>query len=179
MRQRQTNDRGCSGSRRKGLRKRPGRPLHRVNEVMRRESVTVRSLAGRLNMTQGEAAKLVDAHNDLNLSELYRLAEVLGVPLAEMLTEVDIGLSEPVKVRAQLLRLMRTVQSIQENSTQEQVNRLATQLREELLKIMPELADVSSWPVVGNRRTLSDLGVIVDRCVPSSVFPAMPGEGLE
>lgn len=178
MRQKQLNT-GCSGSRRKGKTTGSGFPLHRVGEVMQRECVSVRSLAGRLNITQGEASRMIDPSNDMNLSELYRLAEVLRVPLTEMVTEVDVGLSEPVKIRAQLLRLMRTVQSIQETSTQLQVSRLARQLRQDLLKIMPELKDVTSWPVVGNPRSRNELGAIMDRCIPTNLFPNTQGESLE
>ena len=168
-----------SGSRRKAKTTGSGFPLHRVGEVMQRECVSVRSLAGRLNITQGEASRMIDPENDMSLSELYRLAEVLRVPLAEMVTEVDVGLSEPVKVRAQLLRLMRTVQSIQEASTQLPVTRLARQLRNDLLKIMPELKDVPSWPVVGNPRSRSELGAIMDRCIPANLFPNSQGDPIE
>lgn len=178
MRQKQTLN-GCSGSRRNTKRAQNAFPLHRVGEVMARESVSIRSLAGRLNITQGEASRLIDPENDMNLSELYQLAEVLRVPLSEMVSDVDVELSEPVKLRAQLLRLMRTVNSIQETSTQMQVLRLARQLRQDLLKIMPELKEVTSWPLVGNPRSRKELGAIVDRCIPSNLFPTSQGEPIE
>ena len=168
-----------SGSRRNGNTTPSSSPLHRTGEVMRRESITVRSLAGRLNITQGQAARLIDPENDLSLSDLYRLRDVLGVPLEELISEVRVGLSEPIKLRAQLLRLMRTVHSIQDNSNQEQVTRLAGRMRDDLLKIMPELAEVSSWPVVGNRRTAQDLGAIVDRCVSAELFPPLSGDQVD
>ena len=178
MNRQQVNN-SYSGSRRTSPHERAGPPMHRVADVLQRESVTVRTLAKRLNMTHGQATALIDPSNDLNLSDLYRLQDVLRVPIGELLSEVDTGLSEPIKIRAQLLRLMRTVHSIEENATQKPVMRLARQLSEQLLAIMPELAGVSSWPSVGNRRTLDELGIIADRCVPSHLLQASTGESVE
>jgi hypothetical protein len=99
----------------------------------------------------------------MTLSTLYQWQRALGVPVAELLVEQDEGFSQPVLKRSRMLRLMKTAQSIQEVATQSRVRRLTQNLIEQLLEIMPELNDVGPWPLVGQRRTLSDLGRAAER----------------
>lgn len=150
--------------------------LNCIAEVIQRERLSARTLANRLDLSVTEVQSQSDPANDLTLSKLYRWQAALQVPIAELLLEIDTGLSPAVEHRCQLLKAMRTVRSIQEQAKQETVQRMALQLVEQILDMMPELKEVSAWPSVGQRRTKDDLGVIVDRCVPESMFHAPPTE---
>jgi hypothetical protein len=65
--------------------------------------------------------------------------------------------------RARLIRLMKTAAAIRESVKSAGASRLATMLVEQLLEIMPELAEVSAWHSVGQRRSLDEYGRIVER----------------
>ena len=140
--------------------------LNRIPEVIKRECISPRTLAARMEMTTSQVMANIDSTKDLKLSELYRWQRALRVPIGELMAEVDTSLSAPVALRAQLLRAMRTVRSIQETASQEGVQNLAQQLAEQMTNLMPELKEVTSWPTVGQQRTLNELGAIVDRVLP-------------
>ena len=159
-----------SGSRRDLVNGESKQDLNRIEEVIQREEISARSLAKRMNMTKAQLRELVQPDNDLRLSELYRLRDVLRVPTCELLVGIEEGLSEPLRLRSQLLRLMRTVYSIQESTSQDSIQKLALQMAEQLVGIMPELKHVSAWPSVGQRRGRDELGAITDRCVSAELF---------
>ena len=95
---------------------------------------------------------------DLPLSTLYRWREVLNVPISELLEEVVDELSPPVMFRAKLLRVMRTAVAILERTKNTATHRRAQFMVEQLIEIMPELKDTTSWPSIGKRRHHRDLG---------------------
>ena len=61
-----------------------------------------------------------------------------------------------------MVRLMKTVMAILESAEGNSVRRMAQNLVEQLVEVMPELQDVSAWHAVGQRRSLSELGRIAD-----------------
>lgn len=164
------------GSRRMCSREKGAPKLNCIAEVIEREHASPRSLAQRMNMTVSEVLECTAPTNDLTLSELYRWQEVLNVPITELLVELDSTLSAPVKYRCQLLKAMRTVRSIQENSSEEPIQTMAMRLAKQLLELMPELKHVSAWPSVGQRRSLSELGALADRVLPEHLFHNPPSE---
>jgi hypothetical protein len=85
---------------------------------------------------------------------------------------VDPGapLSRPVYERAQLLRLMKTVMAISEQSDSEVIGRLAETMINQLVEIMPELKDVGPWHSVGQRRGLDEYGRAAERCISEEYF---------
>ena len=89
---------------------------------------------------------------------MYQWQRVLGVPLQDLLVESDAALANPVLQRAKMVRAMKTVAAILKKSKEPSVHRLAQTLADQLIEIMPELAEVGAWPDVGQRRPLSDLG---------------------
>jgi len=70
-----------------------------------------------------------------------------------------------VMSRAQLLRIMKTARSIRNQAHSEPQRRLARLLISQLLEIMPELKEVSGWPVVGHRRTADEVGRVAENPV--------------
>jgi hypothetical protein len=111
-----------------------------------------------------------DETSDLRLSDLYRWQEVLDVPVSELLVEPGTSLSHPVMERAQLLRLMKTAQSILENSRSPGIRRMAQVMVDQLIEMMPELEAVGGWHTVGQRRRLDEYGQVVERCIPEEAL---------
>jgi len=111
-----------------------------------------------------------DAHSDLRISELLQWQHILDVPLSDLLVDSGSPLSAPVRKRANLLRVMKTAKAIQESAHNVSVKRLAKMLVEQLVEMMPELAEVSAWHSIGQRRTQDEVGRIAERPVPDNLF---------
>jgi len=144
----------------------PRRKLQQLSEARRRQGLSVRCVAQRLNMTVGEIREQELEDADILLSELYRWQEVLEVPVEELLREPQDALSPRVMMRAQMLRIMKTARAIRAQARNESGARLARLLINQLIEIMPELKEVAAWPAVGHRRTADELGRIAERTIP-------------
>jgi len=134
------------------------RQLHRLAEIRRRQGITRRTIARRLNTDIGTVKTQEQPDADLTLSTLYAWQEVLDVPVSELLVESEEPLSTPVLKRAQLVRVMKTAAAMYERTQQPAIKRMAQMLIEQLCEIMPELSGVSPWHAVGRRRTQDELG---------------------
>ena len=144
--------------------------LHRLGEVRQQQGTSLRSISRRLNLSMQEVRKQEQPQYDMRISELLKWQEVLEVPLSDLLVDSEGPLSEPVYHRASMLRVMKTAKAIQENAHECGVKRLANMLVGQLVQLMPELADVSAWHSVGQRRTQDEVGRIVERPIPDSFF---------
>jgi hypothetical protein len=107
---------------------------------------------------------------DLPLGVLYAWQKALDVPIAELLVEASDSLASPVLKRSQLVRLMKTVLAVREHARQESIQRMAQTMSNQLVEIMPELANIGPWQTVGKRRQRSELGVAAQRRMAESVF---------
>ena len=145
-------------------------PLHRVAEVMAQEGISPRTAAKRMNISEAQLRREMDPARDLRLSEIMRWQAALDVPISDLLVKPGIDLSQMVAQRADLLRVMKTLRSIQETSAEESINRLAERLEGLLVALMPELKDVTPWHTIGQRRSPRELGAITDRILPESLF---------
>ncbi len=145
-------------------------PLHRLAAVRQQQGISRRTVARRLNIDLSAVRAQEAETTDISLSQLYEWQKILDVPLGELLVEADDSLSAPVLLRAQLVRLMKSVTAIQENAKQESIRRMAQTLIDQLLAIMPELAGVGPWHAVGQRRRLDELGVAAERRLSDDVF---------
>ena len=130
----------------------PDRPLHRLCEVRQQEGLTRRQVAGRMGVSLGEVQRQEQSSSDLRLSDLHRWQQALAVPIAELLDEPEGALSPPVRLRARLFRIMKTVRSIQQRTRQAPMQRLVETLVAQLVEVMPELTDATAWPTASRRR---------------------------
>ena len=146
------------------------RTLHRIAEARRRQGVSVRSVARRLNKSADQVRRLEEPTSDMLVSELYQWQEALEVPIVDLLVDCQAPLSGPVLARARLLRIMKTVRAIREATKCVSIERMATMLEQQLIEIMPELKDVSAWHSVGQRRSHDELGRTAERTIPDSLF---------
>ena len=146
------------------------RPLPRLGAVRRLQGISRRAVARRLN-TEVAAVRLQERETaDLMLSKLYEWQEALDVPVAELLVEASDPLSTPVLKRAQLVRVMKTAQAILAQAKQARVRRLAQTMVDQLIEIMPELAEVGPWHAVGKRRRRDEYGAAAQRRISEDVF---------
>jgi len=144
-------------------------PLHRVAEVRRQQGIPLRAARQALALTSEQVQRQEQENYDLLLSELYRWQRLLDVPMSELIAEPQGHLSRPVLERASMVKVMKTAATILESSQNAETHTLAQRLIEQLLEVMPELAGVSAWPSVGQRRTLDEMGRIAQN--PLSLAP--------
>lgn len=124
---------------------------HRIQTIRKQQDMSLRAVARRMNITPGQAQKQEVETSDLSLSTLFKWQRALDVPIAHLLVEPDGPISEPVLKRARLLKLMKTAASLLQIADDEQIQRLATMLMNQLIELMPELKDVSPWPIPGRQ----------------------------
>jgi len=147
-----------------------GRPLQRVGIVRQLQGISRRTVARYMQTDISTVKKQEDATTDMPLSDLYQWQEALEVPISELLVEADDSLSKPILQRSQLVRVMKTALSIQENAETTSIKNMAETLVEQLVEMMPELREVSSWHAVGKRRSRKELGAAAERCMSDDVF---------
>jgi transcriptional regulator with XRE-family HTH domain len=136
----------------------PDRPLHRLGEIRQREGFTRRRIARMLGISIQEVEQQEQPSSDMLLSDLHRWEQALGVPAAELLDDPGCRLSSPVQLHARLIRVMKTVRSIQEMARQTSIRRLAEMLADQLIEVEPELKDTAAWPVLGQGLNERDPG---------------------
>ena len=148
-------------------------PLHRLAEARKAQGVSVANMARRLNRDAVDVREQEKPTSDMLLSQLYRWREILDIPISELLIAPDDALDDPIKSRAALVRVMKTVRSILETTHEKQTMRMAQTLFDQLVEIMPELQEVSAWPSVGQSREIKDYGQAVYRRFDPGVEQAM------
>ncbi|MCA9257604.1 MAG: hypothetical protein KDA61_00335 [Planctomycetales bacterium] len=146
------------------------RRLNRVAAVRRQQGVSTRSITRKLGLSAQQIRQQENAACDLTISQLLMWQQALDVPIADLIVEGEGPLSEPISLRARLLRVMKTVRAIQGSAHDKGVQRMATMLADQLVDIMPELSDVSPWHSVGQRRTQDEMGRIAERTIPDGFF---------
>jgi len=145
-------------------------PLHRIAAVREQQGVSLRTVSRQLGIEMRRLKSQESETADLRLSDLYAWQSVLDVPVADLLVEPGPPLSRPVLERARLVRLMKTVMAIREQSTSVSIQRLAQTMIDQLTEIMPELKDVGPWHSVGQRRSLEEYGRAAERCLSEDLF---------
>ena len=146
------------------------RQLHRIADVRRLQGVTLRNVSRRLGTPLTVVRRQEQPDCDLRLSDLLQWQEVLEVPVAELLVEGEGQLSGPVLQRSRMVKLMKTAAAIRECEHDTTTARMVSMLIEQILELMPELADVTPWHNEGQRRTLNDVGRVARNPVADEVF---------
>jgi transcriptional regulator with XRE-family HTH domain len=141
----------------------PGQALHRIQEVRRLQGMSLRTAARQLGTDIRSIRAQEQATSDLRLSDVYNWQRALDVPVAELLVDESESLSRPVRERAAMLKIMKTARSLVEAAHPGPAKRMAENLVEQLLDLMPELKEVSPWHSVGQRRSLDEMGRIAEQ----------------
>jgi transcriptional regulator with XRE-family HTH domain len=146
------------------------RPLHCLAKARKHQGVSRCIMARRLNTDVKQIQQQERETSDIALSVLYAWQKALDIPVSELLIDESDSLTSPVLRRSQLVRLMKTVLAISRQAKQPSIQRMAQTMTEQLIEIMPELAHISPWHVVGKRRRLNELGMAAQRQISSRVF---------
>jgi transcriptional regulator with XRE-family HTH domain len=149
--------------------------MHRIADVRNRQGVTLRNVARRLGIEMAVVRRQEQPDYDLRISEVMRWQEVLEVPIAELLVEGEGQLSGPVLERSRMVKLMKTAAALRERTRGTPTGRVVDMLVDQILEIMPELADVTPWNTVGQRRTLDDVGRTALCALPEDIFRQSAG----
>lgn len=138
-----------------------GVALHRVGEVRAQQALSLRTVARRTGIDVKELRRQEEPNADMLLSSLLLWQKALDVPLVDLLEDESQTLSRPVKERAKLVRIMKTVVTLSEACEGNvRLARLSAMLREQLIDLMPELAEIGGWPQCGTRRGADVMGRI-------------------
>lgn len=140
-----------------------GHRYHRIRTVRLREGVSLRSAARQMGVDIRSLRLQEQESTDLRLSDLHKWQKALEVPLTELVVDTEERLSQPVLDRARLIRIMKTAAAIHERSAAPGLKRMAETLVSQLVEIMPELKDVSPWHTYGQRRSLDEVGRVMER----------------
>ena len=134
---------------------------HRIAEVRAQQGLSLRTISRRTGLDVKELRRQEAPTCNLSLRQLKVWQVALEVPLVDLLEDESDVLSRPVKERAQMVRIMKTVVSLAEASESNvRLGRLTTMLREQILQLMPELAEIGGWPQCGSRRGSDVMGRI-------------------
>lgn len=135
-----------------------GAPVHnRIAQVREQQGISQRTMARRMRIDLKSYQALERPETDLRHSQLIALQAALEVPLVDLLEDTQ-SLSRPVAERAKMIKVMKTAAALRETSSNARVERMVESLCEQLIDVMPELAEVSSWPQYGSRRGSSAIG---------------------
>ena len=135
-------------------------PLHRIAEVRAQQGVSLRAVSRRSGVDIHELKRQESPDSNLTLIDLIRWAKALEVPVENLIVDHDSELSDPVQSRAALVKVMKTVVALTEVAASPRVARLTTMLREQMIELMPELAEIGGWPNFGSRRPPDQQGRI-------------------
>lgn len=149
-------------------------PLHRLATVRCQQGLSQRSVARQMGKEVGFVKAQERDSSDLRLSDIYEWQQVLEVPVADLLVDPGTPLSRPVLERARLVRLMKSAMAILERAQSPAIKRLGERMVNQLVEIMPELKEVGSWHAVGQRRSMEDLGRVVEQSISDDVFHHAP-----
>ncbi len=135
--------------------------FHRLAEVRAQQGLSLRTVSRRTGIDVKELRRQEQPTCNLTLAQLMVWQKALEVPLVDLLVDESDLLSRPVKERAQMVRIMKTIVSLGEVcQSNTRLNRLTTMLREQVLQLMPELVEIGGWPQCGSRRGSDVLGRI-------------------
>jgi len=135
-------------------------PLHRIAEVRAQQGLSLRAISRRSGVDVQELKQQELPDSNLTLVDLIRWAKALEVPIENLIVDHDSELSDPVQSRAALVKVMKTVVALTEVAASPRVVRLTTMLREQMIELMPELAEIGGWPNFGSRRPPDQQGRI-------------------
>jgi len=139
--------------------------LHRIAEVRLQQGVSLRNISRRTGLPVRELRDQEQPQSNLTLRDLHIWKDALEVPLEHLLIDRDLSVSESVRSRALLIRIMKTVILLREIMVSRRLVIILDVLREQLVELMPELRHIHGWPSLGTRRGNDEFGRIVSEPV--------------
>ncbi len=147
----------------------PLRPWHRLSTIRREQGLSLTTIAKKLGVEIAEARRQEQETTDLPISQLYRWREILETSIGDLVIEPDEIPTNPIKNRSQLVKMMKSVQTILETTKENGTRIMAEMLAAQLTDLMPELKNITAWPSIGQAREHRDLGQAAYRRFDSAV----------
>lgn len=148
-----------------------GKPLHRISQVRKQQDVSLRIVSRRMGIPLSQARDEERQNYDLRISDLLRWGKALGVPVKELVVELDdIPLSVEVAYRAKLVLIAKAAMSLADIVEEESSKILIGKLIQQLTQMMPELNEVRPWHSVGQRRSNEEYRVAAQRTLSEADF---------
>lgn len=138
------------------------KPMHRIAEVRMQQGISLRAISRRTGIDVRELKQQESPDSNISLADLYKWRDALDVPVENLLVDHDQELSEPIQKRAAMVKIMKTVVALTEVASSPRVSRLTEMLREQMIDLMPELAEIGGWPNYGSRRPPEQQGRIAE-----------------
>ena len=148
--------------------------LQRVAKAREQQGFSLRTIARRTGIDLRTLRTHELPTTDLKLSELRAWQLALEVPLVDLVEDDLQPLSSPVKDRAMLVRIMKTVVAIKEAEGSPRVQRLSEMLFNQMVELMPELKEIGAWPQHGSRRNSGNSRIIEQQVNTNSL-----GQGID
>ncbi len=123
--------------------------MHQIAAVRRSQDLSITHCARRLGISVQEARRQERPDSDLTISQLMAWREVLDVPFSELLLQENDFISDPIRNRAKMLKVMKFAKQIKQIARETRVQSVCKMLIEQLVEVMPELEQVAAWPDVG------------------------------
>lgn len=138
------------------------KPMHRIAEVRMQQGLSLRAISRRTGIDVRELKQQESPDANISLADLYKWRDALDVPIENLLVDHDQELSEPIQKRAAMVKIMKTVVALTEVASSPRISRLTEMLREQMIDLMPELAEIGGWPNYGSRRPPEQQGRIAE-----------------
>ncbi len=148
--------------------------LQRVAEARKQQGFSLRTISRRTGLDLRTLRAHEVPSTDMKLSELRAWQMALEVPLVDLIEDDLQPLSSPVKDRAMLVRIMKTVVAIKEAGGSPRIQRLADMLFDQMVALMPELKEIGAWPQHGGRRASGN-----SRIVEQQINTRSLGSGMD
>ena len=134
--------------------------LQRVAQAREQQGFSLRTISRRTGMDLRTLRSHEQPTTDMKLSELRAWQLALEVPLVDLIEDDLQPLSSPVKDRAMLVRIMKTVVAIKEAGGSPRIQRLSDMLFDQMVALMPELKEIGAWPQHGGRRSSGNSRIV-------------------
>ena len=143
--------------------------LHRLKEARECAGLSLRSISRRTGLGLRVLRKQEES-NDISLHDLTLWRDALGVPMSELFGDPPDDVSDVRRLRAGLLHIMRSIQSLLQTDLSEAQSAFVRNIETKLQTLMPEVKEARAWPIYGDRRGVSSQPQIEAQVVATSVW---------
>ena len=143
--------------------------VHRLRQVREQSETSLRAVASRTGIPIGILRKQQDS-NEISLVDFLRWQRALNVPFEELLQPIATELADHIRVRAGLVRLVRSIKSLLHDELTERQATIVENIIDQLNELMPELRAVPAWPAIGSRRSQNEPAVIESQMIDTNVW---------
>lgn len=137
--------------------------FHNIAQVRQNEGMSIDFCAKRLGISVQEAKEQEKPSTDLTASQLRAWKNVLKVPYTEILGMEDDDLDDPIRHRAQFLKIMKSAKSIRKHTREERIRAMADSLIGQIVELAPGYEKIAPWNDVGQSHEARPLGVMASR----------------